>query len=265
MRAGETLSIAYQPTTWQPHATRRAVLFDRYLFVCRCVWCGDEAPDVARAFRCQRCERGAGAVCPRGDGTHLDSWECVQCGWRPDQTVILDMLAREAQLARVKADKAQGLAKLVGDEFVHFGHWIVLRKLDEWAEVAWRAQDASLAVGIIEALVKCCDRVGLGEDDAVLLGMAAGAGGSAPALSTGGDDREQRRREGREQPDATKAQYLEFLGKVQHALGNAHTARDAYRRAWLARVACGQRLAWWTRATRYMAADKTLADLMDSK
>ena len=269
VKAGEPLSISYLPSAWMPRSERRAELAKRYFFDCNCRWCDPDAPDVARAFRCPECPRGSGAVCPRGDGSAQRRWECVQCGHHPEPELVDKMCDRERQLARVKADKAAGMAKLIDDEFVHFSHALVLRKLDEWAEVAWRAQDAPLCINILETLVKCCDRVGVGEDDAVLLAMAAeGKGNAAATMREATSGREARRAQGREageQPDTTKAQYLEFLGKVHHALGNAHTSRDAYHRAYLARVACGQRLSWWCRVTRYMAEDKTLADLMDSK
>jgi hypothetical protein len=242
-------------TTMMTCAQRRAVLASKHLFLCTCRWC-TTAPDVARAFNCPKCERGHGVVCPVGDGSRLDGWQCMQCGFRPDTAAIDEFQYREVQLTRVKADKAKGLAALIGDAAVHFTHAVVVRKLDDWAESAWREQNAELCCGVLEALIKCCDRAGAGHDED-LLAIADGA------VVSGG--RAARRRDRSSQGDVNKAQYLEFLGKVQHALGNAHTAQDCYRQALAARGAAGGALTFWYQATQFMAEDKTLADFMDSK
>lgn len=260
---GEPLSIAYVNSLWMTQPERSEVLWQRYMFRCGCAWCV-AAPDVARAFRCPTCEQGTGAICPVGDGSKMDLWQCLQCGHRPSPDDINGMLDRERAVARIKADKAAGLAKLVGDDLVHYSHAIVVRKLDAWADAAWQAQDAPLCINILETLIKCCDRCGVGEADRELLAVGAASAIESAAI-TGSDERAARRARGGEQRDPSKAQYYEFLGKVHHALGNAHSARECYRRALLVRTECGQGLTFWARATRFMVQDKALADLMDSK
>jgi hypothetical protein len=104
----------------------------------------------------------------------------------------------------------------------------VFKKCDEWSERAWKQQDAALCLNYIEALIKCADRV----------------------LPPG---------------DPAKAQYHEFLGQLQHALGNAHTSRAEYKQALKLREGAGHQLTYWAARTRYMAQEKSLANLMDSK
>jgi hypothetical protein len=169
-----------------------------------------------------------GVVCPTGDGTKLDEWMCLQCGDRPDAHRIQQYLDREALLLCVKADKASGLARLVGDDLVHYTHALVFKKLDAWSEAAWKEQDGNMCIQYIETLQKCMSRV-------------------------------------LDQCDPARSLYCEFLGQVNHALGNAHTARLEYFMGYQTRLRAGHRYAHWSRCTRFMAAEKSLADFLDSK
>lgn len=226
--AGESISIAYIPGTYMPHAERQQALLERYQFKCTCRWCTSE-PDLARGFRCPKCPRNEGVVCPFADGSMLDRWECVQCGYHPDiEHEVPRMLEAEALLARVKADKVRGLVTLLDDPVVHYSHALVFRKLDAWSETAWKEQDANLCIGLIEALQRCSRRV-------------------------------------LDPCDVSRAQFHEFMGQVHHAVGNAHTARYEYFLAYQIRLRAGARLTHWARKTQFMAAEKGLADLLDSR
>lgn len=225
---GEALSISYIPATYMRQAERQAALLERYQFACTCRWCVSE-PDLARGFRCPKCPTNQGVVCPVADGSQWDCWECLQCGYHPDvETEIPRMLDAEVALGRVKADKARGLVALLDDPFVHYSHAIVFRKLDAWSEQSWKAQDPNMCIGLIEALQRCARRV-------------------------------------MDPCDASRAQYHEFMGQVHHAVGNAHTSRHEYFTAYQIRLRSGSRLAHWTRKTQFMAAEKGLADLLDSR
>jgi hypothetical protein len=224
---GEPLSIGYLPTAYMCQAQRVRELKARYDFDCHCRWCEKE-PDLARGFRCQKCDFNVGVVCPVGDGKKLDLWECLQCGHRPPFEDIQRMLDAEEDLRRVKADKTSGMAKLLGNRWVHYTHHLVFNKIDHWSEIAWKKQEAQMCVEYVEALQKCVRRV-------------------------------------LDPCDVGRAQYHEFLGQVNHALGNAHTARYEYFLAFQIRVRAGQRYAHWTRKTRFMAAEKSLVDFLDSK
>ena len=225
--AGEAVTIAYLPTAYCSTNDRRAALRDRYNFECCCRWCEAE-PDLARAFRCPQCPRNEGVVCPVGDGSRISEWSCLQCGHRPQADAVDAMLDAEKRLRTVKADKHAGLAKLLGDPLLHYTHSLVFRKIDEWSERAWRAQDANLCLECIDVLKRCVSRV----------------------LDDG---------------DPARAQIFEFCGQVQHALGNAHTARHEYFVAHQHRVRCGQRLSHWARITGFMSNAKSLVDFLDSK
>ena len=227
IRAGEPLSISYIPSCYMTQPQRLRELKTRFHFQCTCRWCLTE-PDLARGFRCQECPPGMGVVCPTGDGSKYDEWMCLQCGHHPEVPLIQRMLDREAELSSVKADKVTGLARLVGDELIHYTHALVFAKLDAWSEAAWKEQDASACVQYVEALQKCVNRV-------------------------------------LEPCDPARSLYSEFLGQVNHALGNAHTARLEYFTAYQARLRAGHRFAHWSRCTRFMAAEKSLADYLDSK
>jgi Zn ribbon nucleic-acid-binding protein len=224
---GASISIAYIPA-YMPYPERRRALLDRYQFECSCRWCTTE-PDLARGFRCPKCPTNQGVICPQADGLKWDLWECVQCGYHPDkENEIPKMLDAEASLARIKADKARGLVALLDDPYVHYSHAIVFKKLDAWSEAAWKDQDANLCIGLIEGLQRCARRV-------------------------------------LDPCDVSRAQFHEFMGQVHHAVGNAHTARHEYFTAYQIRLRAGTRLTHWSRKTQYMAAEKGLADLLDSR
>lgn len=229
IKRGEPISISYIPSVVLTQPDRQKILLDQYRFVCTCRWCTTE-PDLARAFRCPRCEKNMGVVCPVGDGSKYDLWCCLQCGFRPDMDYINHALDAEHELSLLKSveNSSKALFLLVGNEWVHYSHSLVYRKTDEWAEKAWRLQDPSLCLNFIETLMKCLDRI--------------------------------------LQPnDPTRAQYHEFQGQLQHALGNAHTAKAEYGSALQIREKAGQGLCYWTARTRFMAQDKSLANFMDSK
>ena len=286
--AGEPVSIAYVGSTLMTRHERQRELRARYGFTCACIWCAGFAPDLARAFRCPQCPRGAGVVCPRADGSQLNLWECIQCGHHPDVDFVHRCCDSEAALARVRADSSSstaGVQRLIDDEYVHYSHALVCRKLDAWAERAWRQQEAELCTSIVEVLLRCIDRLGNDDIDGfaslVASGAGRGANSSTSAASAADDVIEVKqlpmiteRRAERRGPsrwdvnpprDLMLAQYLELLGKANHAVGNAHTSRYYYGVALAIRERSGQALSWWCRATRFMAVTKSLADLMDSK
>lgn len=137
------------------------------------------------------------------------------------------MIDREQELSRIKADKYVGIAKLLGDDVLHYTHAVIFRKLDEWSERAWKEQDALTCLEYIEAMKKSVARMF-------------------------------------EQADPAKAQLNEFAGQVQHAVGHAHTSRYEYFSAYQQRLKAGQRFSHWCRLSGFMANVKSLVDLLDS-
>ncbi len=284
---GEPISIAYTGSTLMTWHERQRDLISRYGFRCCCIWCVGFAPDLARAFRCPHCPKGNGVVCPRSDGSQLSLWECIQCGFRPQKEFVDNCCEAEANLARVKAESVGGLEKLVNDEHLHYSHAMVCRKLDGWADKAWRQQEAEVCVSVVEVLLRCIDRLGTDDIDgftAVLKkalqnsgeGGEAGAASAAsavhaqpamlPIVTDGRADRRGPSRWASNPPrDLLLAQFLELAAKANHAVGNAHTARWFYTTSLAIREVSGGALSWWCRTTRFMALTKSIADLMDSK
>lgn len=225
---GESLSISYAPTAFMTQPSRVKLLRELYHFDCTCRWCTTEA-DLARAFRCPKCPPSFGVICPVGDGTKLDLWECLQCGYHPDVAEeIPKFLDEERKLLQVKGDKSTGMVTLLSSPLVHFTHAAVFRKIDQWSAKAWDAQEGQSCIDLIEILQKSVNRLA-------------------------------------DVCDVARAQYHEFLGQVNHALGNAHTARCEYFYGYQTRVRCGHRLEHWTRKAQFMAAEKSLVDYLDSR
>lgn len=226
IEVGEPVSIAYLPTTYMIQPRRQKELMERYSFTCTCRWCAKE-PDLSRAFQCPQCPRLTGAICPTGDGTRYDEWECLQCGYHPPIEDIMRMLDREQELSRIKADKHIGVAKLLGDDLLHYTHAVIFSKLDKWSERAWQEQDALSCLEYIDAMKKSVSRI------------------FDPA-------------------DPAKAQLNEFAGQVQHAVGHAHSSRYEYFAAYQQRLKAGHRFSHWCRLSGFMANAKSLVDLLDS-
>ncbi|KAH9582101.1 hypothetical protein LSM04_005064 [Trypanosoma melophagium] len=64
--------------------------------------------------------------------------------------------------------------------------------------------------------------------------------------------------------DAQLAQVHEFTEPVNHAVGSARTERYEYFLALQIRPRAGMRYAHWTRKKWFMAAEKSLAEFLDS-
>ncbi|ORC92987.1 uncharacterized protein TM35_000023130 [Trypanosoma theileri] len=193
---------------------------------CSCRWCVKEL-DYARAFRCPKCPRDCGVICPPGDCSRLDEWICLQCGYHPNMNEIHLCLDEEQELSTVKADKTSGLVRLLQANYVHYSHALVFRKIDTWCQKAWQEHDASMCLEYLDIMHKSVHRV-LNPCD--------------PQL----------------------AQVHEFTAQVNHAVGSAHTARYEYFLALQIRLRAGMRYAHWTRKTWFMAAEKSLAEFLDS-
>eukprot|EP00662_Eupelagonemidae_sp_cell21_P055741 gene55741-50543_t len=71
---------------------------------------------------------------------------------------IQDCVEAEKKLIRVKADKWKGISQLMGDEVMHYSHYLCFRKLDEWAQKSWMEKDGLSTANMVEALIKCLDR-----------------------------------------------------------------------------------------------------------
>eukprot|EP01062_Namystynia_karyoxenos_P073180 TRINITY_DN70017_c0_g1_i1.p1 TRINITY_DN70017_c0_g1~~TRINITY_DN70017_c0_g1_i1.p1 ORF type:complete len:524 (+),score=149.70 TRINITY_DN70017_c0_g1_i1:87-1574(+) len=226
IREGERVSISYIPG-YMRTSERQRELQERYYFHCACSACTVE-PDLARGFKCWLCEKNQGVISPVGLGDKEEDWRCMQCGVMLETHRVQDCIEAEKKLQIVKADKWKGITQLMGDEVMHYSHYLCFRKLDEWAQRAWMEKDGLTTANMVEALIKCVDRV-------------------FPKFSP------------------AKAQYHEFVAQVRHGLGEAHTARAHYVEAYRIREAAGHQHSWWSQKTKYMAFDKPLTELMDAK
>lgn len=226
IREGDRISISYL-AGYLPTAERRKQLLQRYYFHCRCSQCTTE-PDLSRGFKCWLCEKNTGAISPAGAGDKEEDWRCMQCGVMLETHRIDDCKEAERKLIKVKADKWKGISQLMGDDIMHYSHYLCFRKLDEWAQRAFLEKDGLTTANMVEALIKCVDRVFTEHSPA-------------------------------------KAQYHEFVAQVRHGLGEAYTARSHYQQAYQIRKKAGHHHTWWAQKTKYMAYDKPLTELMDSK
>ena len=224
--AGEHISISYV-TGYQCTADRRASLSSQYGFFCCCTQCVSE-PDLARGFKCHVCPKNEGVVSPIGAGERDEDWVCLQCGAYAGTQRVSDFREHERKLRVVKADKWKGLSQLMGDELLHYTHYLAFRKLDQWAQVAWESKEGETTANMAEALLKCATRV-FQKNDPVI------------------------------------AQYNEFIAQVRHGMAEAYTAREHYQVAYKVRETLGEVHTYWAKKTRYMAYDKPLAELMDGK
>ncbi|RNF04389.1 uncharacterized protein Tco025E_07954 [Trypanosoma conorhini] len=223
---GEYISRSLFDSVYMTQPQRSKITRQLFGVSCSCRWCVDE-PDVPRAFRCSQCPRNCGVVCPVGDGSRLKEWVCLQCGYRPDVDAVHRCLDEEQELATVKADKMSGLVRLLQATTVHYSHAIVFHKIDEWCQKAWKEQDASMCLEFLDVMQKSVHRV-------------------------------------LDPCDPQMAQVHEFAAQANHAVGSAHTARYEYFLALQIRLRAGMRYAHWTRKTWFMAAEKPLAEFLDS-
>lgn len=225
--SGAVITKSLLSTSYMATPDRRHALMERFGFECQCRWCIDEF-DLPRAFKCPRCAANEGCISPRGDGTQWDRWECFGCGLRPTVEMVQDFVYREVEGARLKEGRVASIAELLADSHIHYSHHLIFSKLERRGNESWLVQDARSCVDIGDVLLKCVDRV--------------------------------------LQPnDPAKARYHEYLGRIHHALGNAHTARAEYLQALKIRELAGERGAAQYEMTKFMAIDKPLAELMDSK
>ena len=227
IRKGDRITISYI-SGYQCAADRRAVLFQQYGFMCNCDACTKD-PDLTRAFKCWLCDKNVGTISPNGLGLKgSEDWRCLQCGVMLEQYRIDDCLEAEKKLRTVKADKWKGLAQLLGDEVMHYTHYLCFRKLDNWAHQAWKTKDGETTANMVETLLKCAERYFTKYDPSV-------------------------------------AQFHEFLGQVRHGMGEAYTARHHYEKAYEIRKKSGHGDTYWAKKTKYMAFDKPLGEFMDGK
>ena len=226
IHAGDHISISYIPG-YKCTKDRRALLTKQYGFLCTCPSCVTE-PDLSRGFKCWLCEENKGVISPLGSGDKDEDWTCMQCGVMCEHERITEFLEHEKKLRVVKADKWKGLSQLMGDDLMHYTHYLSFRKLDFWAQKAWEMKDGETTANMVEALLKCAERVF-------------------------------------QKGDPVIAQYHEFIAQVRHGMGEAYTARDHFQRAYKIREAIGQKHTYWAKKTYYMAYDKPLAELMDGK
>ncbi|EAN97646.1 hypothetical protein Tc00.1047053507641.220 [Trypanosoma cruzi] len=226
INCGEHISRGLFQSVFMTQPQRSKIVRQLFGVPCSCRWCVEE-PDVARAFRCPQCPRNCGVICPVGDGSRLKEWVCLQCGYRPDVNEVHRCLDEEQELARVKADKMSGLVRLLQADTVHYSHAIVFHKIDGWCQKAWQGQDASMCLEYLDVMQKSVHRV-------------------------------------LDPCDPQVAQVHEFTAQVNHTVGSAHTARYEYFLALQIRLRAGMRYAHWTRKTWFMAAEKSLAEFLDS-
>eukprot|EP00755_Sulcionema_specki_P022505 Sspe_Gene.76683::Locus_47918_Transcript_1_1_Confidence_1.000_Length_1362::g.76683::m.76683/K11426/SMYD; SET and MYND domain-containing protein len=179
---GDHISISYIPG-YQRTSDRQARLKKQYFFDCKCEGC-TTLPDLARGFKCWLCDRNEGVISPVGLGEKGEDWRCLQCGVMLEAHRIEDCLEAERKLMRVKADKWKGLSQLMGDEVMHFTHYLCFRKLDQWAQRSWQEKDGLTTANMVEAMLKCAERVF-------------------------------------QKYDPAKAQFHEFIAQVRHGMGEA--------------------------------------------
>lgn len=121
--AGEPIRIAYQRLHYTPTIRRRADLFHRYGFWCRCDLC--VGPDRTRPFLFKGQCREVCLVCPGlGEGqTDEMEWKCERCGSECSPDFLEEIQAAEAELQRDRSetppkDSSEGLLARVVAAFV---------------------------------------------------------------------------------------------------------------------------------------------------